>query len=124
MNNTNTLENNIYHLHKSKLREDLFIARQIIESLGSNMIFAMLGVNECYAVKDGLVLQFEARGKNPHIGAVLIKLNALDLYDMNLGYIINKDNTNEFCTVKEINGLYNDMLIGTFEKETGLYLHF
>jgi len=56
--------------------------------------------------------------KLPRGVIVKIKLNAMDLYDMEFGKI----RKYEYKVTKEFKGLYADMLKKTFEQHTKLYL--
>ena len=63
-----------------------------------------------------MVFQFSGSKK---CNLIRITLNSMDLYDLEFMKI-----GKEVKTVSKVDDVYNDMLISTFESETGLYLHF
>ncbi len=88
-------------------------------SNGISRLSAMIGAkNFARSEKDYTIgFRFAAKAKNK-ANYCRIKLNAMDLYDVEF---INIRGVNA-KTVSTHGGLYADMLKNTFETETGLYL--
>lgn len=93
------------------------IAQNIIRQMGGHArLSAMTGAKNFVAHKDGVGFRI---GRNANgINYVNITLNAQDLYDVEYGYIRGATYTVKARSV----GIYNDMLKGDFERETGMYL--
>lgn len=95
-------------------------AMEIINQLGGfGKLKAMVSADGFMYHRDWLSFSFKG---NKKIDMIRIKLNAMDLYDINF-YKFNKKNF-ELEDRAEYNGVYNDQLIEIFENTTGLYLRF
>ena len=79
-------------------------------------LVAMTGAKEFVQSGEESFVRF----KLPRGVVVKIKLNSMDLYDMEFGKI----RKFEYKVTKAFKGLYADMLKSTFEEHTGLYLSF
>ena len=97
------------------------IAATIVSQMGGmGKISAMVKGRDWCALEDG-GLQFTFSGKRG-VNKCLVHLDASDTYTMEFWYCNKK--TYEFKSEMKASfgGLYNDMLISTFERFTGLYL--
>lgn len=96
------------------------IAIMIIKQMGGmGRIKAMVGAtNFIYGDSN---IKFHFKG-NKEMNIVEIQLTDMDLYNMK--FYKYKPKKVELIDVKEIKGLYDDMLKPVFESETGLYLSF
>jgi hypothetical protein len=90
-------------------------ANEILRQLGGNRFIAMTGAT-CYSDNNGNTLIVKFKGSKV-ANFMSVTLNTLDLYDVK----ISKFRGNLVKTVKEVNGVYNDMLTSIFESTTGLY---
>ena len=93
---------------------DLTAAKTILEQLGGNRFIAMTG-SKNFGWSDNL-LSFKIGRNSSRVTHVRIKLNSLDLYDVE--YIRVWGSKRE--TVAESHGLYADMLRSDFTEKTGL----
>ena len=93
------------------------IAVEILNQLGGNRFIAMTGASN-FCCGENL---FTCKIMRNQSGAnyLRIKLNSLDLYDME--FIRIHGNTTK--VVAEKNGIYDDMLQSVFTSVTGLYTH-
>jgi len=95
------------------------VAQNILSQLGGRRFIMMTGAKNLVAHKDGLSFHLPARSAKNGINHVSIKLNAMDLYDVQYSkWNARKLEMNE---VARIDNAYNDMLVENFENETGLY---
>jgi len=109
-------------------QEEKEIATVILEQLGgSNRIGAMIGANGfiCGSMPQGTYLQFQFKG-NRKYNVIRIVLNYQDTYDVHF-MKMKKANYElgtsfELKIVDSINGVYNDMLKETIERQIGMYL--
>lgn len=92
---------------------DLTIATEIRNQIGHKALY-MLGAKNIAG--DSNSLSFRIRGSQK-VNHIKIALNSMDLYDMTFGKI----RGDSYKVVSEKNGVYNDMLHGIIESETGLY---
>jgi hypothetical protein len=88
------------------------VASEILRQLGGNRFLVMTGAT-CYSDKNTLIVKFKG-SKISNI--VYITLNAMDTYDLKFG----KFRSLQVKTIKEFEGIYNDMLRSIFEQTTGL----
>jgi hypothetical protein len=88
------------------------VASEILRQLGGNKFLVMTGAT-CYSDKNTLIVRFKG-SKISNI--VYITLNAMDTYDLKFG----KFRSLQVKTIKEFEGIYNDMLRSIFEQTTGL----
>jgi hypothetical protein len=104
------------------MTEEQQIAATIIEQLGGRKFIAMTGSKNFMTSKDdegnnGLLMQLT---RNQSGASYLrITLNSMDLYKME--FI--KSRGMNLTTVKEFDGVYDDMLQKIFTEVTGLYTH-
>jgi len=94
---------------------DLTAAKTILAQLGGNRFIAMTG-SKNFGGSDNL-LSFKIGRNSSRVTHVRIKLNSLDLYDVEYIRVWGI----KLETVAESHGLYADMLRGDFEEKTGLY---
>lgn len=91
----------------------LEIARTIASQIGGRA-FVMMGAKNKMALENGLAFKIgHNAGKVTHIR---VKLNAMDLYDVE--YI--RIHGAKMTTLSESNGLYADMLLVDFAEKTGM----
>lgn len=91
------------------------IAKTIINQIGDKALY-MIGAKNLLAIDNGLGFKIMRNAKG--VNYIEIKLNSLDLYDIRYCYVSVKG-------IKEIavdNNYYADMLRGSIEKNTGLYI--
>jgi hypothetical protein len=94
---------------------DQTIAREILNQLGNNKFIAMTGAKQF--ISDDNSLRFSIPRAKDGINRIKITLNSLDLYDVEYG----KQFADKYTVVKKEEGIYNDMLVPSFERNTGLY---
>jgi len=94
---------------------DQTIAREILKQLGGNKFIVMTGAK--HFVSDVNSLRFRIPRSKNGINYVKIVLNSLDLYDVEYGKVFG----DKYTVVNVENNIYDDMLIPSFEKNTGLY---
>jgi len=100
----------------AELTEDQKIASTILMQLGGHgRLGVMIGAKFFLAVERGLSFQFK---RSRHFNAVRIKLNAMDLYDVELFKI----RGTSIAKTEKIEGLYADQLKSVMEAKTGLAL--
>lgn len=98
--------------------ERLQISKEIYRQLGGHKFAVMTGLTNLVAIDNGI--QFNFKGCRKYNKCV-IKLNAMDTYDMffyrcsKLGY-----KKEEFTPKYEANMVYDDMLTNIFKEQTGL----
>lgn len=91
------------------------VAQTILQQLGgANRLNAMTGAYNFYDIGDGLSFKI----KNQRANYIKIKLNGMDLYDVEVGRI----RGNTYKVVAEQDNLYFDQLKPFIEKATGMYL--
>lgn len=100
------------------------IANEIIRQMGGNKLVAMTGAKNFGAIENGV--QFKIGKNSKRVNTVKITLNAMDTYDVEYSWFAKKRGTFEYVnTVKASeNGIYNDMLKESFERNTGMYTSF
>jgi hypothetical protein len=87
-------------------------ANQILNQLGGNKFIAMTGAT-CYSDGNTLVSKF----KGSKVANIMyVTLNAMDTYDVKICKFRGLD----VKVVKELSGVYADMLRNVFEQTTGL----
>lgn len=92
------------------------VAEIIIQQMGGfGRLKCMVGAD--YFVANGNDVSFKFKGSKV-ANYIKIKLNEMDLYDIEFGKIWGYN----YKIVKEVNGVYNDQLISIFEDTTKLYL--
>ena len=93
------------------------VASEILQQLGgTGRLRAMTGAYNFIDIGNGVSFKL----KNPRANYVKIKLNSLDLYDLEVGRI----RGDSYKIVAEHNNIYADQLKPLIEKATGLYLSF
>lgn len=97
------------------VQENQAIASEILRQIGGmNRLKLMTGAYNFIALDRGVSFRI----KNPRANYIKIKLNSLDLYDLEVGRI----RGDKYTIVDEQFGIYFDMLKPAIEKATGLYL--
>lgn len=109
------------------------VADVIYQQLGGGKFVAMTGAKDFVALKDGL--RFKIGRNASRANMVVIKLNGLDLYDVEFikhtpyNFKISKDGKS-FKEIQEsseviarLENYYADMLQEGFTKVTGMYTH-
>ena len=94
---------------------DQFVAKEIYNQLGGGKFAYITGAKHFVSDKDSLRFRIP-RSKNG-INYVKITLNSMDTYDIEYGKIYG----DKYTIVKTENNIYNDMLVNSFETNTGLY---
>ena len=105
------------------------VADIILEQLGGNKFLAMTGAN--HLLSDGNTLQMHLPKNASKANRLWITLNTDDTYTMNFFKFtagrLNKKNfswtEDKRVDVKEIKGIYCDMLQDIFTSVTGMYTH-
>jgi hypothetical protein len=96
------------------------VAMTIIRQMGGmSKLRAMVRAKDFVALESGV--QFGFKG-NRKMNKCVIKLNGMDLYDVEFWNIRITSKTFKTDMVAEFNDCFNDMLINIFESTTGLYL--
>ena len=94
------------------------IANNIAKQLG-NATFCLIGAKNLGSLENGLQFQI---GRNPKkVQYITIKLNGLDLYDIEFTRITRDL---ERIVIAEENNIYADMMHSLIEKNTGLITKF
>lgn len=104
----------MYNNQKGKFMSNV-IANTIVKQLGGNRFAMMTGAKDFLALSDGVV--FKVGRNSGKCNYVRIKLNSMDLYDVE--YI--RMRNGEEKILKKENDLYNDMIVRSFEEFTGMY---
>jgi hypothetical protein len=93
------------------------IAETILNQLGGiGRLSAMTGAKHFVAIENGV--QFRIGRNAKKVNRVTVTLNAMDLYDTRYSSVRSLKETIR----AESASVYNDMLRGDFERETGMYL--
>lgn len=100
-------------------QETLDQLTQSNENCGVIRLTVMIGAKSFIAYDNWVSFRFQARAKNKS-NYLRISLNEFDTYDLTFSRVYGKKET----VIKEYEGIYNDQLMGLFERETGLYLKF
>lgn len=95
------------------------IASIILKQLGNNKFIAMTGAKQIYAVENGLQFKLPANFAKNKINFVVIRLNFMDLYDIEFGYI----RGNTYKAVEKVEDVYCEDLQRIFTEITGLDTH-
>lgn len=102
----------------SNKQERLQRAQTILQQLGGNMFARMVGLKQPVALERGVQFGIGGGAKDG-INRVVVKLNTLDLYDVEYWRVTIKSQK-----MKASSGhLYADMLAEDFERSTGFYTH-
>jgi hypothetical protein len=95
---------------------DLTVANTIIRQLGGEKrLTLMVGATQFLGSEDRI--QFRFKGSH-QVNTCVVTLDWSDTYTFQLWKITKAGMSKKF----EVSGLYFDMLVSTFEQETGLYL--
>lgn len=100
------------------VKNNVAVAEEILSQLGGRRFQVMTGAKGFSAVENGLSFKLPSNFANEGINYVVIKLNSLDLYDVEYGKIRGM----KYTVLAQDNGVYADMLRNLFEKRTGLNL--
>jgi len=99
---------------------DTHIAETILVQLGGmNRLKMFTGAYNFGALPNGVSFRIKSRGYSL-VNYVKITLTPADLYNVEYGRIHN----NKYRVIEEDFGLYNDMLVQSFESATNMYLSF
>ncbi|HAP00805.1 MAG TPA: hypothetical protein DCQ93_02660, partial [Bacteroidetes bacterium] len=104
--------------------EKYYVANEIVNQLGGMRRLKMFtGAFNFIAYPNGV--SFKLPDEYGGANYIKITLNGMDLYDVESGRI-SKDEIGvpSYKKLHEHNGVYNDMLIDIFEKDTKMFLHF
>ena len=102
---------------------NLDIANTILKQLGGlNRLRAMTGAKDALAIDNGV--QFKIGRNAEGVNTIRITLNAMDTYDVEYGRVRNVKRVPTYKVLVSEPGIYNDMLISSFERNTGMYLTF
>lgn len=95
---------------------DYRVASTIIEQLGGHRFMLMTGAKNVSCTDNSVRMKLGRNSSNSNF--LKIELNSLDLYDMTFAKVTRMG---EMKSVKQYEGVYNDMLVEIFERHTGLY---
>lgn len=118
-------ENDLYYVDEKGMYErggkvDTHIAETILVQLGGmNRLKMFTGAYNFGALPNGVSFRIKSRGYSL-VNYVKITLTPADLYNVEYGRIHN----NKYRVIEEDFGLYNDMLVQSFESATNMYLSF
>tara|TARA_R110000823_G_scaffold101636_17_gene218379 strand:- start:8801 stop:9103 length:303 start_codon:yes stop_codon:yes gene_type:complete len=97
------------------------VAETILSQLGgAGKLSMMCGCNNYMSHGDDNALSFRVGKNGNKINYCKVTLTADDLYNVEYGYI----RAGNYTVQKSEEGIYNDMLRGSFETATGMYLTF
>ena len=100
-----------------KNMSNLAVANEIIRQLGgAGRLSAMTGAKNFVGSDNSVHFRIGRNSKG--VNVVRITLNAMDTYDVEYGRIRKFD----FKVLAKEDGIYNDMLRESFERNTGMYL--
>jgi hypothetical protein len=100
---------------------NLEIAKTIVSQLGgTGKLRAMTGAKDFVAIDNGI--QFKIGKNSEGVNLVRVVLNGSDLYDMEFGRVRKQKGIPTYKPLKTEDDLYNDMLVASFERNTGMYL--
>ena len=98
---------------------DLTVANTILKQLGgTGRLNAMTGAKNFVGSENAVHFRIGRNSKS--INVVRIELNAMDTYDVEYGRIWG----DKYKIVAAEEGIYNDMLVESFERNTGMCLIF
>jgi len=114
---------------KERKENKMTIANTILEQLGGNKFIAMTGAKNF--VSDGNTLRMTLPKNRSKANRLYITLDAMDTYTMHFfKFTAGRLNKKTFAwtpdkqeDVKEISGVYADMLQDIFTDVTGMYTH-
>lgn len=92
------------------------VAQIILQQLGGRKFLAMTGATSLAAGPNKLTMRLRS-GCKSKITSLVITLDASDTYTMTFGKMVKYD----YVVVKEVSGVYCDMLQEVFTDTTGLY---
>jgi len=95
---------------------NLIVAEEILRTLGGNKFRAMTGAKNFGGTENSLSMRIGRNSSNSNY--LKITLNSMDLYDMKFSKLTRKF---EEKSIKEYNGVFNDMLTDMFTAHTGMY---
>lgn len=102
------------------MNNNQIIAQNILTVIGSqSRLSAMIGAKDFVAIDNGL--QFGLKRVSNKINKIIIRLNSMDTYDIELGNFNMRKL--EYKTVEVINHVYADQLKSILENKTGLYFN-
>lgn len=92
------------------------VAKTILEQLGGRQFILMTGAKDFVWSEDTLMFRLPGPTMNG-INKVVVRLTPMDVYHVTFGKVRGAD----WEVVAEHEGVYCDMLVELFERETGLY---
>ena len=92
------------------------VANEIYRQLGGNKFAVMTGAKNFIDLENGIRMKI-GRNKTNH-NWMEVTLNSLDLYDVAFAKLTK---LGERKSLKEYKNVYNDSLVGLFERHTGMY---
>ena len=92
------------------------VANEIYRQLGGNRFRVMTGAKNMVSTENGIRMRIGRNKTNANY--MEVTLNSLDLYDVTFAKVTKMG---EMKSVREYNGVYNDMLVSLFESHTGMY---
>ena len=95
---------------------DLKVAETILKQLGGNKFRAMTGAKNLAGDSKSLSMRIGRNSSNSNY--LQITLNSMDTYDIKFCKLTRKY---EEKSIKEYNGVFNDMLDDMFTAHTGMY---
>ena len=95
---------------------DMRVAEEILRQLGGNRFRVMTGAKNFAGTDNSLRMRIGRNKTNANY--MEVTLNSLDLYDVTFAKVTKMG---EMKSVREYNGVYNDMLVSLFESHTGMY---
>jgi hypothetical protein len=97
--------------------DSMFSAEQVLTQLGGNRFIAMTGAKNFVKSENDNFIAFKIGRNSKGINYVRIRLNSMDLYDME--FISIRAGVIKIKSTAE--NIYNDMLETAFTNHTGLY---
>lgn len=94
------------------------VANTILAQLGGRVFTMVTGAKNLVGGED--FLSFRIPASKDKINYVKVTLNSMDTYDVEFGRVWGTN----YSVIATADGIYNDMLVSTFEQTTGLYAHF
>ena len=99
------------------------IANEILAQMGgTSKLAAMTGAKNFIAIENGV--RFRIGRNSAGINTVTVKLNDMDLYDIEYGRVRTVKHLPTYKVLAKSESIYNDMLKADFEANTGMYLTF
>jgi hypothetical protein len=91
------------------------VAQEILRQLGGHRMAVMTGAKNMLAIDNGV--SFRIGRNDKRVNYVKIELTPMDVYNVEYGYI----RGTKYTVRAREEGIYNDMLVSSFERNTGMY---